>query len=111
MSQAFGNEFMVVKNQPKEILLPENNKTIKSGKKHKELNIESFVNVFDLIYTVKSIGKKEIILCKNDISSILDQYSEPSKFISLLNHTFPQKRDEDVKIDFEMIKKYVNENH
>ena len=111
MSQAFGNEFMVVKNQPKEILLPESNKTIKSGKKHKELNIESFVNVFDLIYTVKSIGKKEIILCKNDISSILDQYSEPSKFISLLNHTFPQKRDEDVKIDFEMIKKYVNENH
>ena len=62
MSQAFGNEFMVVKNQPKEILLPENNKTIKSVKKHKELNIESFVNVFDLIYTVKSIGKK---VCQN----------------------------------------------
>ena len=112
LNQAFGNEFMSTKNQSQELFIPEIDKTIKAkGRKHKKPNFEVFVNVFDLIYTVKSIKKNEIMLCKNDISSVLDQYSEPSIFMSLLNYNFPPKRDEDINYDFEIIKKYVNENH
>ena len=112
LNQVFGNEFMAIKNQSQEVFIPEIDKIIRvKGKKHKKPNFEVFVNVFDLIYTVKSIKTNEIMLYKNDISSILDQYSEPSMFMSLLNYRFPQKRDEDINYDFEIIKKYVNENH
>ena len=112
MNLAFGNEFMVVKNKDQNLFFPDKEINIKKqGKKIKEPNKEAFVNVFDLIYTVKSIGKNEIVLYKNDISTILDQYSEPSIFESLLNHTFSLKKDEDVIIDFDMIMKYVNDNY
>ena len=112
MNLAFGNEFMVVKNQGQNLFFPDKEINIKKqGKKFKEPNKEAFVNVFDLIYTVKSIGKNEIVLYKNDISTLLDQYSEPSIFESLLNHTFSPKKDEDVIIDFDMIMKYVNDNY
>ena len=111
MNLAFGNEFMLVKNQNQNLFFPDK-ETIqqKHGKKIKEPSKETFVNVFDLIYTVKNIGKNEIILYRNDISTVLDQYSEPSVFESLLNHHFSPKKDEDVTIDFDMIIKYVNDN-
>ena len=86
-----------------------NNNKNKRGKK-KVINNDKFVNVFDLMFTVKSVNRNVIELYKNDISGVLSQYSEPKVFNDLLNHPFPKKEVKDVKINWDLITKYVNEN-
>lgn len=109
ISQDFGNEFMLVNKSKNNFYISnkESNTKIFQSKMHIK-NTESFVNVFDLIYTVKNIGKNQIIVNKNNISNALDNYSDPKMFIKLINYVFPHKNDEDVKIDFNMIKDFVD---
>ena len=111
MTQSFANEFVVVKKEKKNIFTIEENNIKRKGKKVKEICTIPFVNVFDLMFSVKSIGRNEIVVFKHDISSVLDNYSEPGMFESLLNHSFRAKNDEDIKINFEIIKNYVDENY
>ena len=111
MEQAFGNEYMVVRKQENNFFIGNEKNQRMKGKKPKELNAESFVNPYDLIYTVKSIAKNEITLSRNDISTILDQYSSPGALLALLNHNFPLKKERDVVIDINMITKYIKENY
>ena len=111
MTQSFANEFIVVKKEKKNIFTIEENNIKRKGKKVKEICTIPFVNVFDLMFSVKSIGRNEIVVFKHDISSVLDNYSEPGMFESLLNHSFRAKNDEDIKINFEIIKNYVDENY
>ena len=85
------------------------NLKIRNEKMHKAFR-EKFVNVFDFIFSVKSINRNEIVLYNNNISSILDQYYEPKLFRELLNYSFPPKKVTDVIIDMNMIQNYVNEN-
>ena len=82
----------------------------KNEKKHFIIKQEVFVNVFDFIFTVKSIQRNEIVLYINDISNVLDNYSKPDTFIELLNYPFGQKTAEDIEINWDIIEKYVNEN-
>ena len=86
-----------------------NNNKNKRGKK-KVINNDKFVNVFDLMFTVKSVNRNVIELYKNDISGVLSQYSEPKVFNDLLNHAFPKKEVKDVNINWDLITKYVNDN-
>ena len=81
----------------------------KKGKKIVKNN-DKFVNVFDLMFTVKSVNRNVIELYKNDISSVLSQYSDPKVFNDLLHHAFPKKEDKDVEINRDLITKYINEN-
>ena len=77
----------------------------------KKLNfkrINNFINVYDLIFVIKSIDKNNIItLKKNDISEILKHYSEKEMFKSLLNENFSFKNEEDVDIDVTPINLYL----
>ena len=73
-------------------------------------NNDKFVNVFDLMFTVKSVNKNVIELYKNDISSVLNQYSEPKVFNDLLHYAFPKKEVKDVELNWDLISKYVNDN-
>ena len=111
MAQSFGNEFLAVKREKKNLFTIEENNVKRKGKKLKEICNIPFVNVYDLMFSVKSIERNEIIVFKHDISSILDNYSKPGMFESLLNHDFRPKNDEDVKINFDIIKNYVDENY
>ena len=86
-----------------------NNNKNKKGKKQVKNN-DKFVNVFDLMFTVKSVNRNVIELYKNDISGVLSQYSEPKVFNDLLNHAFPKKEVKDVNINWDLITKYVNDN-
>ena len=111
MTQSFGNEFLAIKREKKNLFTIEDNNVKRKGKKLKEICNIPFVNVYDLMFSVKSIERNEIIVFKHDISSILDNYSKPDMFESLLNHGFRPKNDEDVKINFDIIKNYVDENY
>lgn len=94
LSQTFGNEFLkkdkLVENPLDNLGLNGNNKKIPE-KKHFSIKQEEFVNVFDFIFTVKSIHRNEIVLYINNISNVLDNYSKPDTFIELLNSSFEQK--------------------
>ena len=74
-------------------------------KKHfKQNNNKSkYINVFDLIFTVKNINNKNIILAKNDISEIIKAYSDEKTFMALLNYSFPIKTKEEVNLELEKI--------
>ena len=79
------------------------------GRRHIDYR-EKFVNVFDLIFSIKSISKNEIIVYKNNISSVLDEYYEPNIFMSLLNYGFHDKKEKEVQLNMDIIEKYINEN-
>ena len=80
-----------------------------TGRKHIEYR-EKFVNVFDLIFTIKNISKNEICVCQNDISSVLEEYYDPNTFMSLLNHGFHDKKEKEVQLNMDIIEKYISEN-
>ena len=78
-----------------------------SEKRHfkQEKKKNKYLNVFDLIFKIKSCRINIIELEKNDISEIVKAYSEENTFISLLNYNFQDKTQEEVnsemkKIDF-----------
>ena len=77
------------------------------GKKIMEKIEKVNLNIFDLIFTVNSVKKNEIILIKNDISGILSQFEE-SEILYLLNHVYPNKEEKEVQIRIDLIEKYVN---
>ena len=78
------------------------------GKKHNFNHTNNFINVYDLIFTVKKIDKNNIItLEQNDISEILVHYSDKDMFNSLLNQNFSSKTDEELEIDITPIKLYL----
>ena len=80
------------------------------GKKFKEPNNEILVNIFDLMFSVKSVSRNEIVLCKNNVNNIISQYSDDNLLIPALNYAFPPKTKKDVVVPWDMIVKYVNES-
>ena len=80
------------------------------GKKHNFNHTNNFINVYDLIFTVKNIDKNNIItLEQNDISEILIHYSDKDMFNALLNQNFSFKTDEELDIDITPIKLYLED--
>ena len=92
MSTIFGNEILIenksVKNKLE--LLGKDEKK-KFGKKKEYKKDENLINIFDLIFKIGSINKKEIILKQYDISKILEPYVEKNKFLYLINRSFNNK--------------------
>ena len=78
-------------------------------KKYKILEDNNFINVYDLIFTIKAIDKNNTKLIeKNDISEILKPYSKEETFNSLLNKHFYYKVNEEEKDKINnIIKKYL----
>ena len=79
-------------------------------KKKKETNNKILVNVFDLMFSVKSVNRNEIVLYKNNMENIISQYSVDNLLIPTLNYAFFSKTEKDVIVPWDMIEKYVNEN-
>ena len=78
------------------------------GKKCNYTFTNKFINVYDLIFTVKNIDKNNIIILEqNDIDAILEHYSDREMFISLLNKNFSFKTNEELIIDITPIKSYL----
>ena len=113
INDVFRNEYIKrdikVKNLLNNIGLNENPKKKFPGRRHFNYR-EKFVNVFDLIFSIKSISKNEIIVYQNDISSVLEEYNEPNTFMSLLNYGFHDKKEKEVQLNMDIIEKYINEN-
>ena len=67
-----------------------------------------FINVYDLIFTIKLIDSNNIITMeKNDICEILKPYSEGNIFNSLLNQNFSFKTEEETNVDMTPIQLYL----
>ena len=78
------------------------------GKKHNYTFTNNFINVYDLIFTVKNIDKNNIIILEqNDIENILKNYSDKEMFNSLLNQNFSFKTKEELIIDITPIEFYL----
>ena len=109
-NEAFRNEYL---KKDKIIENPLNNLGNGNRKiperKHLDYRIK-FVNVFDLMFSIKSISKNEIVVCQNNISSVLDEYYEQNTFFDLLNYGFPNKKENEVQLNMDIIEKYIKEN-
>jgi len=114
INEIFGNEYIkrerIVENYPLNYLELEKNRIWEFPQRKKMNDREKFINVFDLIFTIKSISKNEIIVCQNDISNILDEYNEPNIFISLIYYHFHNKKQNELQLNMEIIEKYINGN-
>ena len=108
-NQVFGNEFLKKERQKDNPFVLNSDEIIRKGRKVYE-NHDVFVNIFDLMFTVSMIKQNEIVLCQNNISSILDNYSEPETFMKFLNHPFVSQKGEDVQINWDLIDNYVKNN-
>ena len=64
------------------------------------------MNIFDLIFSVKSVRDDIIYLEQNDISNILKHFSEKEDFIALLNYKLENKTIDD---DVERLEKIIDE--
>ena len=113
INEAFRNEYIKsdrkIENPLNNLGLNEDQSKKYLGRRHIDYR-EKFVNVFDLIFSIKSISKNEIVVYKNNISSVLDEYYEPNTFMSLLNYGFPDKKEKEVHLNMDIIEKYINEN-
>jgi len=113
LNNVFRNEYLKRDIKVKDLFntlgLNENPRKKFPGRKHFDYR-EKFVNVFDLIFSIKSISKNEIIVCQNNISSVLEEYYEPNTFMSLLNYGFHDKKEKEVQLNINLIEKYINEN-
>ena len=113
INDIFRNEYLKrdikVTNLLNNIGLNENSKNKFSRSRYIDYK-EKFVNVFDLIFNIKSINKNEIVVYQNDISSVLEEYNEPNTFMSLLNYGFHDKKEKEVHLNMDIIEKYINEN-
>ena len=76
MNEAFRNEYLTIDRLSKN---PFNNLGINgeeskkiSRKRHKD-KIIKFVNVFDLMFSIKCISRNKIVVCQNNISSALGE--------------------------------------
>ena len=78
----------------------------KKNKKSKSSNKgeNDFVNVFELMFSIKSLNNNVIVLQKNDISKILKEYSKnENTFKQLIEHSFNERKKENVLIDWSKI--------
>ena len=64
------------------------------------------MNIFDLIFSVKSVRDDIIYLEQNDISNILKHFSEKEDFIALLNYKLENMTMDD---DVERLEKIIDE--
>ena len=78
-------------------------------KKAKVIEKNNFINVYDLIFTIKEIDQNNtIIIQMNDISEILKHYSKEETFNSLVNNHFCYIiNEEEEKKMIGIIKKYL----
>ena len=62
------------------------------------------INVFELMFSIKSVNDNLIVLKKNDISKILKNYSNnEDNFMQLINHRFSERKNENIMINWENI--------
>ena len=72
----------------------------KKKKKGKE-----YINVYELMYAVKSVENNVIVLEKNDVGKILKNYSENDEvFLEFINASFSERKNEKFFIDLDKIK-------
>ena len=72
----------------------------KKKKKGKE-----YINVYELMYAVKSVENNVIVLEKNDVGKILKNYSENDEvFLEFINASFSERKNEKFFIDWDKIK-------
>ena len=91
IDEAFLNPFLVKKKEKTNFFGNFEERIKFEGKKKKETNNEILVNVFDLMFSVKSISRNEIVLCKNNVENIISQYSDDNLLIPTLNYAFQFK--------------------
>lgn len=111
LSHAFYN-YTIIKD--KNLLLNGIDKS-KNGKHKNENKKENeLINVFELMFSIKSVSDNLIVLKKNDISKILKIYSNnENSFMKLINHRFSERENENVLINWDNITfnwKYDNNN-
>ena len=71
-------------------------------------NYNNFINVYDLMFSVKNVDNNNIIVLeKNDINEILEHYSNEETFYSLLNQNFSYKTQDEENIYITQIKAYL----
>ena len=64
-------------------------------RKKVEKKEKKFINIYDLMYSVKKYDNNILVLEKNDISEIMKAYSD-KEILSLLYYNFPNKTTEEV---------------
>ena len=113
INEAFRNEYLkkdkVIENPLNNLGMNEDENRKISERKHMDYRVK-FVNVFDLMFSIKSISRNEIVVCQNNISSVLDEYYEPNTFLALLDYGFRDKKEKEVQLNMDIIEKYINEN-
>ena len=113
INDAFRNEYLkkdkIIENPLNNLGLNEDENKKISERKHMDYKVK-FVNVFDLMFSIKSINRNEIVVCQNNISSVLDEYYEPNTFLALLDYGFRDKKEKEVQLNMDIIEKYINEN-
>ena len=101
LSHAFYN-FTTIKDKNLLLNKIDNNKkgVIKVNNKNK---IE-LINIFELMFSIKSVSENLIVLKKNDISKILKHYSNnEDNFMQLINHRFSERKNENIIINWDNI--------
>ena len=83
----------------------------RKGKRFIEPNKEFFVNIYDLMFTIKSVSRNEIVLIKNNVNNIIEKYEDENKLMEMLNYTFPQKTEKDAIFPYDLVQKYVQESN
>ena len=93
LANIFGNEIIIEKKKGnnKLNLLGNGKENKKTGKKLKVEDSENIINIFNLIFKISNLNKKEIIINQYDISKILEPYLEEDKFINLINNSLNYK--------------------
>jgi hypothetical protein len=113
LNEAFRNEYLkkdrVIENPLNNLGMNEDENRKISERKHMDYRVK-FVNVFDLMFSIQSINRNEIVVCQNNISSVLDEYYEPNTFLALLDYGFRDKKEKEVQLNMDIIEKYINEN-
>ena len=113
INEAFRNEYLkrdkVIENPLNNLGMNEDENRKISERKHMDYRVK-FVNVFDLMFSIKSISRNEIVVCQNNISSVLDEYYEPNTFLALLDYGFRDRKEKEVQLNMDIIEKYINEN-
>ena len=85
-------------------------KKVKFSKKRYKRNNEEYPNVFDALFSIKSIGNT-IEIIQHDISKLLSPYKEKEKFKSLMNHVFPTKTQKDIPENWKFLLEDLNEDN
>ena len=78
---------------------------IKNMNKKKKKKGKEFINVFELMFSVKSVENNIIVLEKNDVGKILKNYMENDEiFLEFINNSFSERKNEKFLIDWDKIK-------